>query len=43
PGHMLIGADFSQQELRLAAHFSQDPTMITAFKEGKNMHEITAK
>ena len=43
PGHVLIGADFSQQELRLAAHFSQDPTMITAFKEGKNMHTITAK
>lgn len=41
-GHVLLGADYSQVELRLLAHFSQDPTMIKAFKEGQDIHRQTA-
>lgn len=37
-----LGADYSQIELRLLAHFSEDPTMISAFKEGKDIHAHTA-
>ncbi|MCP4914144.1 MAG: DNA polymerase I [Oligoflexia bacterium] len=41
-GHILLGADYSQVELRLLAHFSQDPTMVKAFKEGQDIHRQTA-
>lgn len=41
-GHILLSADYSQVELRLMAHFSQDETMITAFREGKDIHAATA-
>ncbi len=41
-GHQLIGADYSQVELRLLAHFSQDKTMVTAFKNGEDIHKQTA-
>ena len=42
PGKLLLSADYSQVELRLLAHFSQDPTMIQAFKEDKDIHVQTA-
>lgn len=42
PGHSLIVADFSQLEYRLLAHFSQDPKLIRMFKEGWDMHSLTA-
>lgn len=39
---MLIGADYSQIELRVLAHMSGDPTLIAAFNEGKDIHRETA-
>jgi len=41
-GKMLIGIDYSQIELRLLAHFSQDPTLVDAFKHDKDIHLQTA-
>jgi DNA polymerase-1 len=40
--HVLIGADYSQIELRLLAAFSGCESLITAFREGKDIHAITA-
>jgi DNA polymerase-1 len=42
PGYLLLALDYSQIELRLAAHFSQDKTLIKAFKEGQDIHASTA-
>ncbi len=42
PGQALVSADYSQIELRIAAHFSQDPTMLQAFREGEDIHTTTA-
>ena len=42
PGHVLLAADYSQVELRILAHMSGDPTLIQAFKEGKDIHAHTA-
>ena len=39
---VLIGADYSQIELRVLAHMSGDPTLIAAFNEGKDIHKETA-
>jgi len=41
-GYKLIGFDYSQIELRLAAHMSKDSRMITAFKDGEDIHSATA-
>lgn len=38
----LLSADYSQIELRIMAEFSGDETMIQAFREGKDIHSITA-
>jgi DNA polymerase-1 len=35
-------ADYSQIELRVAAEISSDPTMITAYQEGQDLHRLTA-
>ena len=40
--HVLLSADYSQIELRIMASFSQDETMIEAFKAGKDIHAATA-
>jgi DNA polymerase-1 len=37
-----LGADYSQIELRLLAHFSNDPELIHAFLQGKDIHRYTA-
>ncbi len=42
PGRVLIDADYSQIELRLLAHISGDKTMISAFKDGTDIHTSTA-
>lgn len=41
-GCVLIDADYSQIELRVLAHVSQDKNMIKAFKNGEDVHAITA-
>src|SRR6201984_1188617 len=42
-GKILLGADYSQIELRVMAHFSQDPVLIEAFRTGQDIHERTAQ
>jgi DNA polymerase-1 len=42
PGCRLIVADYSQIELRLLAHLSQDPAFIEAFRRGGDIHRETA-
>ena len=42
PGHQLLSADYSQIELRLMAHFSQDPLLVEAYKTGRDIHTLTA-
>ncbi len=41
-GYKLIGIDYSQIELRLLAHFSQDSALMDAFKHNKDIHLETA-
>jgi len=42
PGHVLLSADYSQIELRLLAHFSEDPLLVEAFQRGDDIHSLTA-
>ena len=42
PGYILLGADYSQVELRLLAYFSQDPVMLEAFRQDRDIHSQTA-
>ena len=42
PGQALVSADYSQIELRVAAHFSKDPTLLQAFRDGEDIHTTTA-
>lgn len=39
---VLVGADYSQIELRVLAHMSQDPALIDAFNRGEDIHRATA-
>ena len=41
-GCLFLSADYSQIELRLMAHFSQDEHMLTAFRTGQDIHAATA-
>ena len=41
-GAVLVGADYSQIEIRLLAHLAEDGALIEAFKTGKDLHAITA-
>jgi DNA polymerase-1 len=42
PGCVLLAADYSQIELRLLAHFSDDPLLVEAFRRGDDIHTLTA-
>jgi DNA polymerase-1 len=42
PGHVLMSADYSQIELRIMAHISEDPSLLRAFAEGIDVHKATA-
>jgi len=41
-GHLIASVDYQTQELRVLAALSADPTMIEAFKQGADLHQITA-
>ncbi len=43
PGWTLLSADYSQIELRLLAHFSEDPVLLEAFGKGEDIHSRTAQ
>ena len=42
PGRELVVADYSQIELRILAHLSEDPALCAAFREGQDIHTRTA-
>lgn len=42
PGNVLLAIDYSQVELRIAAHMAQDEAMLAAFRGGQDIHAITA-
>ena len=42
PGCQFFSADYSQIELRIMAHLSEDPNMVEAFREGSDIHAATA-
>ena len=42
PGYVLLAVDYSQIELRVMAHISQDETLIDAFHRGLDIHQATA-
>ena len=41
-GHFLLSADYSQIELRVFAHYSDDPVLLHAFEKGEDIHSRTA-
>ena len=42
PGHVILSADYSQIELRIMAHLSDDANLLKAFAEGMDVHRATA-
>ena len=42
PGYVLLSADYSQIELRVMAHLSEDPILLEVFRTGKDVHSETA-
>ncbi|MCL7930004.1 DNA polymerase I [Halomonas llamarensis] len=42
PGYRIVAADYSQIELRIMAHLSEDKGLLNAFAEGKDIHAATA-
>jgi len=42
-GKVLLSADYSQIELRVMAHFSRDPVLLEAFRNGEDIHARTAQ
>ncbi len=43
PGALLLSADYSQIELRILAHLSQDPGLLRAFEADEDIHSFTAR
>jgi DNA polymerase-1 len=42
PGTLIVSADYSQIELRILAHLSEDPAFLDAFRSGQDIHQRTA-
>ncbi|MBO4376092.1 MAG: DNA polymerase I, partial [Lachnospiraceae bacterium] len=42
PGYVFVDADYSQIELRILAHMSEDENLINAYKQAEDIHAITA-
>jgi DNA polymerase-1 len=42
PGRLLLSADYSQIELRILAHFAEDPSLLESFRLGEDVHSRTA-
>jgi DNA polymerase I len=42
PGHLLLSADYSQIELRLLAHLTEDPVLVESFQKEQDVHARTA-
>ena len=42
PGHRFLAADYSQIDLRVLAHYCQDPVLLAAFRQGEDIHNRTA-
>ena len=42
PGNLLLSVDYSQIELRIVAHMAEDEGMLTAFRQGQDIHATTA-
>ncbi len=42
PGYLIVSADYSQIELRILAHLSEDPAFLDAFRSGQDIHQRTA-
>jgi DNA polymerase I-like protein with 3'-5' exonuclease and polymerase domains len=43
PGHVLIVSDLSQIELRILAHYTQDPRLLKAYEQGISLHKLLAE
>ena len=41
PGRVIICCDYNQMELRMIAHYTQDPAMLEAYQSGSDLHEMT--
>lgn len=42
PGNKLVVADYGQMELRVLAHYTQDPSLLAAYRNGVDLHTLTA-
>jgi DNA polymerase I len=43
PGWLLVAADYSQIELRILAHFSQEPVLVETYQNQEDVHAVTAR
>jgi len=43
PGWLLVAADYSQIELRILAHLSQEPVLVEAYQNNRDVHRLTAQ
>jgi DNA polymerase-1 len=43
PGWLLVAADYSQIELRILAHLTQEPVLVEAYRENEDIHTVTAR
>ena len=43
PGWLMVAADYSQIELRILAHLSQEPILVQAYQQNEDVHTVTAR